>query len=287
MELDGYIFHLKARNLSPATIKATKEYLRPFVASHDPLVVSRRDLEGYLSALHERCLPSTVWTAWRHLKGFFTWLHAEGDLDSNPMLGVPRPLVPPIEVNCLNEYGIEVLLATCSGRSFEDRRDRAIITMMLDTGLRLSEVTHLNVEDIGDNFSLRIFGKGRKWRTVLLGKTSQQALQRWLRTRGSTDGALWIGRKGPLSTTGVQKMIRRRGKSAGLELHPHMLRHTFVDLWIRNGGSEVDLARLAGWTSTRMAERYARHRAEQRALQAHERIAPLDSMLLSANKSNY
>ena len=57
-----------------------------------------------------------------------------------------------------------------------------------------------------------------------------------------------------------------------------MLRHTFVDNWLRNGGNEVDLARLAGWTTTRMAERYAQHRADERAIVAHGMVKPLDSL---------
>jgi hypothetical protein len=55
-----------------------------------------------------------------------------------------------------------------------------------------------------------------------------------------------------------------------------MLRHTFVDNWLSNGGAEVDRARLAGWTTTRMAERYAQHRADERAVTAHRQIGPLD-----------
>ncbi|CAB5021408.1 unannotated protein [freshwater metagenome] len=57
-----------------------------------------------------------------------------------------------------------------------------------------------------------------------------------------------------------------------------MLRHTFVDNWLRNGGGEVDLARLAGWSGTAMAGRYAQHRAAERALTAHKTIAPLDRL---------
>ena len=88
MILRAYIFHLRARNLSPATVKATEEYLRPFIALHDPLTTTRRDIETYLSDMSERCKPSTVWTAWRHLKGFFKWLHAEGDINVDPMVVV-------------------------------------------------------------------------------------------------------------------------------------------------------------------------------------------------------
>lgn len=90
----AYIFHLRARNLSPATVKATEEYVRPFIALHDPLTATRRDIETYLGDMSERCKPSTVWTAWRHLKGFFKWLHAEGDISVDPMVGVTKPIVP-------------------------------------------------------------------------------------------------------------------------------------------------------------------------------------------------
>ncbi len=158
------------------------------------------------------------------------------------------------------------------------RRDMAIIAIMLDTGLRLSEVVRLTVVDVGEDRTLRVFGKGRKWRTVALGDTAAAALGRWLRTRGDDEGSLWPGTRGSLTATGMRKMIQRRGRECGFDLHPHQLRHTFVDNWLRNGGNEVDLARIAGWTSTRMAERYAQHRAEERAQRAHGMVRPLDAI---------
>jgi site-specific recombinase XerD len=276
MILRAYMFHLRARNLSPATVKATEEYLRPFIACHDPLTVTRRDIETYLADMSERCKPSTVWTAWRHLKGFFTWLHSEGDITVNPMIGVTKPIVPPSEITVLTAQQVRALLATCKGPDPEARRDHALLAIMLDTGLRLSEVARLTIDDVNEEGTLRVFGKGRKWRTVALGTTSATALNRWIRLRTQTSHSLWSGRKGALSTEGIRKVVERRGKQAGFHLHAHMLRHTFVDNWLRNGGAEVDLARLAGWTTTRMAERYAQHRAEERALAAHMLIAPLD-----------
>ena len=285
MLLQSYLFHLRARNLSPATLKATEEYLRPFLAIHEPLEISRRDIENYLGQMATRCAPSTVWTAWRHLRGFYAWLSVEEDLDVNPMAGVPRPVVPRTEVTVLDRACIERLLATCAGRDAESRRDRAIITLMLDTGLRLSEVARLKVDDVNDDGTIRVFGKGRKWRTVVLGTVSATAMRRWQRTRPASGDALWAGRRGALTPTGIRKMLERRGAQAGFHLHPHMLRHTFVDAWLRNGGSEVDLARLCGWTSTRMAERYAQHRADERALAAHKFVAPLDSIKKPQNVS--
>jgi site-specific recombinase XerD len=248
------------------------------LAKHDPLTATKRDIELWLGQLSQRCKPSTVWTAWRHLKGFFTWLYNEGDIDTNPMIVVSKPIVPPAEVVVLTTEQVRALLKTCTGKDREALRDYALLTVMLDTGLRLSEVTQLQISDIDKNGTLRIFGKGRKWRTVSLGTTSSTALSRWTRRHPGTTEALWAGRHGALSTEGVRKLIQRRGQQAGFHLHPHMLRHTFVDNWLRNGGNEVDLARLCGWTTTRMAERYAQHRADERAITAHKSVAPLDSL---------
>jgi site-specific recombinase XerD len=278
MILRAYIFHLRARNLSPATVKATEEYIRPFIAVHNPLTANRRDIETYLGDMSERCKPSTVWTSWRHLKGFYKWLHSEGDISVDPMIGVTKPIVPPSEIPVLTSHQVRLLLATCCGKDAESRRDYAILSIMLDTGLRLSEVARLSISDVSEDGTLRVFGKGRKWRTVALGTTSATALSRWMRLRATENESLWSGRKGSLSPEGIRKMTKRRGLQAGFHLHPHMLRHTFVDNWLRNGGAEVDLARLAGWTTTRMAERYAQHRADERAVTAHKSVAPLDSL---------
>lgn len=278
MYLRGFVSHLRARNLSVRTIKATEEYLRPFLATHDPLVASKRDVETYLGNMSERCKPSTVWTAWRHLRGFYGWLEAEGDITTNPMASIRKPVVPPTEVQVLTPDQVRRLLATCTGRLRDDRRDLALLTLMLDTGLRLSEVARLTPDDISDDNTVRVFGKGRKWRTVALGTTSATAVRRWMRLLPTGSKTLWTGTKGALSPTGIRGVIRRRGQQAGLKVHPHQLRHTFVDTWLRNGGAEVDLARLCGWTTTRMAERYAQHRADERAIAAHKSVAPLDSL---------
>lgn len=279
MILASYQFHQQARNLSPRTIKASREYLRPFLALHDPLTCTQNDVLSHLAEMTTRCRPSTVQTAWRHLKAFFDWLASEGDISASPMDGVPKPIVPPIDVAVLTPDEVRRLLDTCSGKGTDNRRDLAILTIMLDAGLRLSEVTSLTIDDVGENRTLRVFGKGRKWRTVALGTTASLALDRWLRTRGSEPGSLWTGRKGPLTPTGVRGVVRRRARMAGLKVHPHMLRHTFVDSWLRNGGSEVDLSKLAGWTSTAMANRYAQHRAAERAVSTHKIVQPLDNSL--------
>ena len=285
MIIESFKFHLRARNLSPTTIKAAEDYLRPFLATCDPLQATQRNVEAYLADMTTRCTPATVFTAWRHLRTFYQWLYAEGDITTDHTQRIPKPIVPPTEVPIPTIDEIQKLLKCCAGRDRISRRDYALITVLLDTGLRLTEVTNLTTENISVDFTLRVFGKGRKWRTVQLGQTSSLALSRWLRIRPNDSNRVWVGRLGPLTNSGIRRIIRLRGKQAGFELHPHMLRHSFVDNWLRNGGTEIDLARLCGWTTTRMASHYGQFRAEERALAAHQTVQPLDRLKQSDQRT--
>jgi site-specific recombinase XerD len=220
-----------------------------------------------------------VGVRFRSLKQWFRWCVEEEELDTSPMARMSAPNVPDKPVKMLSNDELKLLMATCTGKDFDERRDQAIIRLFADTGMRLAELTTLDVDGIDwDHDVALIMGKGSRPRSAPFGNETGQALSRYLHVRGrhkhSNSPALWLGARGPLSDSGVRTAVKRRAKQAGIEkLYPHMLRHGFAHQWLANGGTEGDLMRVAGWKSREMLQRYGAAGADVRAVDAHRRMA--------------
>ncbi len=143
------------------------------------------------------------------------------------------------------------------------KRDVAIITILLHTGLRVSEICGLNIGDVvlkEKSGYVTVIGKGRKRRTVPLNATARNALKNWLDIRGNNPGPLFIsGKKNRISVRAVQRMIEKYAYKARLEgVTPHTLRHTFCKSLIDSGESIDRVAVLAGHENLNTTARYTR-----------------------------
>jgi site-specific recombinase XerD len=275
MDADGY---------SSKTVTSYQQACRSlgrWLAEHRPGVgpaeLRRDDIRGWVVHLRDTASANTARSWFAGVRHFCKWMVAEGEAGEDATQGIKTPRAGDPHTPVLKDDEIRAMLAACAGSSFADRRDAAIIYVFADGGLRLAEVTGLRLDDVDiRDRILFVIGKGSnrsgpRRRAVQLGVKAARALDRYLRERRRhpyhEEPQLWLGaRNRPrLSDDGVEAVLKRRGSQAGVEVHPHMFRHTWASQFRRAGGEEGDLMVLGGWRSRQMLDRYGRAAAADRA----------------------
>lgn len=266
------------RNLSPYTLRNYDGDLRGLLAfleerQIDPRALSRQTFREYLSRLvADGISPGSIQRKVSAARGFYRWLQAQGLMEANPLANVKGPRKPRRLPSFLTHDEVTALISCPQGSRPQAIRDRAILELLYATGMRVSEIVALDLDDVDlDAQSVRVVGKGNKERMVVMGEPAREALERYLREArpklaAGPERAFFLNRDGGrLSVRRVQLMLRKYAAAAGLgkRAYPHLLRHTFATHLLDGGADLRVVQELLGHANVNTTQVYL-HVTEER-----------------------
>lgn len=303
--VEGFLMW-KAVEGSPHTVRDYQNTLRKFIGfvdgDPDVAMVDADQVRRFLYWLktEKELAPKSVKNAHTGLSAFWTWLqeahgyaHVLRGAVRSPRAGI-RAIVP------LSKQDLRLLLTALEKTAVwksEKRvpaqmtrstrlRDRAIVLMLLDTGLRAQELCDLVIGDVDlKTGAVQVrHGKLDKGRTVYLGASARSTLWMYLskrQNRAADDALFETAKRQPLDRSALRKMLAAAGERAEIAepVYPHRFRHTFAVTYLRNGGDVYTLQRLLGHATMEMVKRYL-SLAQVDIAEAHRRASPVDNWRL-------
>ncbi len=287
-----YLMYQEDRNHSPKTIRWYSDLIRRFseYLGADATIkdITPDAIKAYHRAVRERGLSKFTHHAYaRTLKTFLKWLERENYFAGPLSRHVALPKVPKYEdvtLEVLSEEEITHLLSLLDPSADVGARDRAIVCLMLESGLRLEEVTNLEVDDVHlKEMFVKVSGKGDKEAYVPIGPTTLKALSRYLTAfrvpaspRTKTFFLNIFGE--PLKYEVIKSMFDRLKKRSGIKrLHPHLLRHTAATRMLANGADLHSVQRLLRHSDIRTTLRYL-HLAQGQLQEKMQQFSPLSGI---------
>ena len=296
--LTGFLRALAQRNASPHTVKAYRTDLAEFVSFVGPeelKAIDHLQIRAFLGQLYERGLSkASVARSLSSIRSFFKWMGRERKIESNPALLVAAPKLPKKlpRVPTMEEMN-SILDARMPEEARFAERDRLILELLYGCGIRNSELTGIDTEDVHLRQGLILVrGKGRKERLVPFGDAAQQALRDYLPQRGrileaqrrtgneaqrrTGEGALLINlRAGRLTSRSVGRIVKAIAVAGGLpsEVHPHTLRHAFGTHMLEEGADLRAIQDLLGHERLSTTQRYTQLTTRQ-VLDVYDRTHP-------------
>ena len=288
--IEAFLKDRKASGLANGTVGYYREKLAYFVKFcrgryiNQITQISPTDIRDYLLLLEEQNHnKGGQHSCYRALRAFLYWWERELEPPGwrNPIRKVNAPKVAIEPLEPASKETIEAILETCKN-NYYGLRDKAIILVLMDTGVRASELLSINLGDVDSVMGSVLIrhGKGGKPRTVFFGKTTRKALRAYLRKikTDSPDLFLWKMRTGERMTySALRMMLKRRAELAGVETPtPHSFRRLFALTMLRAGVDIYSLQLLMGHADLSILRRYLKQ-TDGDLLAAHIKGSPVDA----------
>jgi integrase/recombinase XerD len=300
--IEGYFLAAHARRLSSHTLTDYDRTFRRFeewLGRDPPLAdLGARDIRRFLNSLNGLS-DKTVLNYHTGLSALWTWAVKEHLVPEHVVREVEPPRPEEREIVPYTEQDVKAMLAACDrsrryrrpGKRVCDHerpsalRDRAIILLLVDTGMRASELCGLLVRDLDlTNRRLKVMGKGRKERVLPFSARTAQVMWRYLASRDDVDvrrAYVFATRDGlGMSRFALRRVLERIGERAGvLGVNVHRFRHTFAIQFLRNSGNVFALQRMLGHSTLEMVNRYLAI-VQGDVENAHQEASPVANWLL-------
>jgi integrase/recombinase XerC len=258
-QIDHYLLYLREiRQLSHHTVDNYQRDLRVFCAYCDEKEITTAervhaaDVRNFISAQHRQGLASSsLQRKLSAIRSLYRYLGRSENLKVNPAMGISAPkgsrkLPKTLDADQLQQY------LGGDGDDWFDVRDHAIAELFYSSGLRLSELTQLDLDSVDRRGKLvTVLGKGNKTRTLPVGRMALTALDLWLAVRPEVEGerAMFLSNRGKrISPRNIQARIKKIGLERGIarDVHPHMLRHSFATHLLESSGDLRAVQELLG-----------------------------------------
>jgi integrase/recombinase XerC len=288
-KIEQFLQSLEAQNSSRNTIRAYRRDVADFVSFLGPesesAPLSRRQIRNYLVHLNGQGLQrSSVARKLAAVKSLLHWLAAEGLIEQDVAASILAPRIPKKIPPWHSEEEIEQLL---DGEIFSrfPERDRLIQELLYATGVRVAELSGINIDDFRDEDAILIRGKGKRERLVIFGECAQDALRAYLPVRQERlkklkreTNALLFGLRGPrverLTERNLSRIVKTIARQKGLPArHPHAFRHAMATHMLDHGASIVVVSKLLGHAKLSTTEQYT-HISRARMLQTYNAAHP-------------
>ena len=249
-ELIQQFLESRPDGISPLTVK----YYRGYFGRAKQVIgfeVTGREIIHFLKSL--KCSAGGKFAYYRCLKTFYIWLYSRKsgyhlDTQGNPILDVDAPKLDRKILPSLTPPQLDYLIeqACCI-------RDKAIISLFADSGLRLTELASIEVHNIDwENHLIKVKCKGNKEGFAVFGKKTDALLKQWLCSY-ENNGKIW-----DLNRWGISIMLQRLKEKTGLPCNPHTFRRTFASILAKRGVDSLHIMRLGRWSSIQMVQHYTK-----------------------------
>ncbi|WP_353885726.1 tyrosine-type recombinase/integrase [uncultured Deinococcus sp.] len=265
--IKDFLSYCRQKGHSQNTIAAYRNSLEKFMAYAHAQQVTRAEgvtrplLRGYAEMVSEAMSPGGAHARLRPLKTFFNWLEADEVIDKSPMRRIPLPKLPRKILPAISPQEVQALLGVAR-QSRHPLRDSALVGVLYDTGLRVSELCGLALTDIQPGGRLEVReAKGGRSRIVPISRTALKLISRYVSQERPATSMLHLfllDAETPVNRDSVKQLLGRLCKSADIASYsPHAFRRGFAVNFLRNSGDVFTLQRILGHSSLEMTNRYA------------------------------